>query len=76
MVGPSSSPQNFTSPRPADWKKGGIDITASLLSLLALLIFCSTRSINHVDDLLPSFFLFFRALSFLLDDRNQFLFSV
>jgi len=37
-VGPSTSPQNFRSPRPANWKKGGSDITASPLSLLAVLI--------------------------------------
>jgi len=51
MVGPSSSPQNFRSPRPADRKKGGADITASPSGLLALLIFCSARSIDHVGDL-------------------------
>ena len=44
---------NFRSPRPADWKKGGADITASLSSLLDLLIFCSARSIDHVGDLYP-----------------------
>jgi len=54
-VGPSSSPQNFWSPHPADWKKGGADITASPSSLLALLIFCSARSIDHVGDLYPAF---------------------
>jgi len=53
-VGPSSSHQNFGSPRPADWKKGGADITALPSSLLALLIFCSTRSIDHVGDLYPA----------------------
>ena len=53
-VGPSSSPQNFRSPRPADWKKGGADITASPSSLLALLIFCSARSIDHFSDLYPA----------------------
>ena len=53
-VGPSSSPQNFKSPRPADWKKGGAYIIASPSSLLALLIFCSARSIHHVGDLYPA----------------------
>jgi len=47
-VGPSSSPQNFKFPRPADWKKGGAHITASPSNLLALLIFFSTRSIDCV----------------------------
>ena len=55
-VGPSSSPQNFKSPRPADWKNGGADINALPSSLLALLIFCSSRGIDHGGDL-PSFFL-------------------
>jgi len=36
-VGPSTTPKNFRSPRPANWKKGGSDITASPLSLLAVL---------------------------------------
>jgi len=52
-VGPSSSPQNLRSPRPVDWKNGGADITASPSSLLALLIFCSVCSIDHVRDLYP-----------------------
>ena len=53
-VGCSSFHQIFRSPRPADWKKGGADITASPSSLLALLIFCSARSIDHVGDLYPA----------------------
>jgi len=50
-VCPSSSPKNFRSPCPADSKNGGADIIASPSSLLALLIFCSARSIDHVGDL-------------------------
>jgi len=73
-VGPLSSPYNFTCPRPADQKKGGADITPS--SLLALLNFCTARSIDHVSDSYSASFLFLRALSLLLDDRDQFLFSV
>jgi len=51
-VDPSSSPQNFRSPRPTEWKKGGADNTASPSSLLALMIFCSARSIasDYVGD--------------------------
>jgi len=39
------------SSRPTDGKKGGADNPASPSSLLALLIFCSARSIDHVGDL-------------------------
>jgi len=53
-VGPSSSPHNFRSPRPAEWKKGGADMITSSSSLLTLLIFCSARSIDHVGDLYPA----------------------
>jgi hypothetical protein len=53
-IGLSSSPQNFRSPHPAHWKKGGADITALHSSLLALLIFCSARSIDQVGDLYPA----------------------
>jgi len=44
------------SPRPADWKKGGADISASPgpSSHLALLICCSAPSIDHVGDLYPA----------------------
>jgi len=38
-VGLSSSPQNFTCPRPAEWNNRGADIITSPSSLLALLIF-------------------------------------
>ena len=50
-VGPSSYPQIFKSPRPADWKKRGADTTCLPWSLLALLIFCSAHSIDHVGNL-------------------------
>jgi len=57
-VGPSSCLQtrDVRFLRPADWKKGAADITASPSSLLALWIFCSARSIdtNHVGDLYPA----------------------
>ena len=53
MVGLSSSPQNFRSPRPVNWKKGGADIITLPSSLLVLLIFCRVRSIDHVGDLYP-----------------------
>ena len=36
-----------------DRRTGGADITASPWSLLALMIFCSARSIDHVGDLYP-----------------------
>jgi len=53
-VGLSSSPQNFRSSHPADWKKGEAYITASPSSLLVLLILCSARRIDHVGDLYPA----------------------
>ena len=54
-VGPLFSPENFRSPRLADWKKKGADTIASPSSLFALLtrISCSARSIEHVGDLYP-----------------------
>ena len=53
-VGSSSSPKNSRSPRPADYKNGRVDITASPSNLLALLVLCSGRSIDHVGDLYPA----------------------
>ena len=53
-VGPSFSPQNFRSPRPAEWENGGADIIASPSIFLALVIFCSSRSIHHVGDRFPA----------------------
>jgi len=53
-VGPSSSHQNFRFSRPTDRKKGGADNAASPSSLLALLIFCGARSIDHVGALYPA----------------------
>jgi len=63
-VGLSCPPQNFRSPRPANGKKGGVDMNASPSSLLSSLIFFSARSIDHVCDLHPaSFFSSMRLVS-------------
>ena len=56
-VGPSSFPKNLRSPRLASWKNREADtLTASSSSLLALLIYYSARSINHVGNPYPAFF--------------------
>ena len=42
-VGPCVFPQKSRSPRPADWKKGEVNIAGSPSILMALLICCSVR---------------------------------
>jgi len=53
-VGPFWAPQKSRPPRPADWKKGGANITASPSILVTLLIFCSGRNTAQVCDLYPA----------------------
>jgi len=64
-VGPYFSPNKSRSLRPAELKKGGVDIAASPSILLALLICCSARNTAHVGDLYPAASNFsFRLVSF------------
>ena len=51
---PFFSPQKIRSPRPADWKEGGADITASPSILVALWICCSAGNNAHIGDLYPA----------------------